>query len=478
MSHVAPRLSSTGPERKLAPLSRPANLSVASRPTLVTVPSRDAALHYSARPLIVSQRKKRVIIPVIIQSSPAEMVETVTSFMLLKQQLIEEGLLYQQEQQHELEEFMAEVAREEADAQREAKRLANRKPLALLIAAHNEELVIENTIKSAIASGQPAEHIYVIDDNSDDTTSELARKLLPKKNVKKVDRSGKGLALMRGTKHFKLTKRYEWVHIADADGAFSADYFTHLKSELDPSYAAATGYIQSLPGGIISQCRVYEYTIGMEMVRRFQNLFGVIPIIPGATSCFRSDVFERVDFNRGSMTEDFDVTVQIHREKMGKIQFIEDAVAYTQDPKDLKDYIKQVERWNRGFVQVMRRHGLGRRLHRVDAIINYQLLVSFFCLANLLIWVPYQLWIMHSIALLGVMFVTDVITSFMMVVMVAAFVRRYDILEVFPFIYGLRWLNMFLFAKSMFEMVVLRKYRTSDGLWGTEGRRYKPVASN
>lgn len=472
MSHVAPRLNSTGHERKLALPTR-SFTAAASRPTLVTVPTRDGALHYSARPLIVSQRKKRVIIPVIIQSSPAEMVETVTSFMLLRQQLIEEGLLYQQEQQRELDAFMAEVAHEEQKAKREAKRLANRKPLALLIAAHNEELVIENTIKSAIASGQPAEHIYVIDDNSDDATSELARKLLPKKNVKKVDRSGKGLALMRGTKHFKLTQRYEWVHIADADGAFSSDYFTHLQSELDPTYAAATGYIQSLPGGIISQCRVYEYTIGMEMVRRFQNIFGVIPIIPGATSCFRSDVFERVDFNRGSMTEDFDVTVQIHREKMGKIQFIEDAVAYTQDPKDLKDYIKQVNRWNRGFLQVLRSHKLGRRLYAIDAYIDYQLFVTYFYLLNLVVWVPYTVLTGHNYSMLAVMFVADVIFTLGMVIGAAGLSRRYDIIEAFPFIYGMRWLNMFLYFKAAFEVNILRKHRASTGLWETAGRRYK-----
>lgn len=471
MGHAAPRLSSANATRKLALPTRSHTSSVMSRPASITVPTRDELL-------IVLQRKQRVIIPVIAQHSPAEMIETVTSFMNLKRQLIEEDLLYREEQQHELDTFTADVAHNEAKAKSKAKKSAKHKSLALLIAAHNEELVIENTINTAIASGQDPKHIYVVDDDSSDATSELARKLLPHKNIKKVKRSGKGLALMNGAKHFKLTQKYDWIHIADADGAFCSGYFPLLLKELNPENAAATGYLRSQQGGLISLCRVYEYAVVMEMSRRFQDLFGVIPIIPGATSIFRADVFERIDFSGGSMTEDFDVTMQVHRNKLGKIQFIPEAIAYTQDPKDLKDYIKQVERWNRGFVQVMRRHGLGRRLHRVDAIINYQLLVSFFCLANLLIWVPYQLWIMHSIALLGVMFVTDVITSFMMVVMVAAFVRRYDILEVFPFIYGLRWLNMFLFAKSMFEMVVLRKYRTSDGLWGTEGRRYKPVASN
>jgi cellulose synthase/poly-beta-1,6-N-acetylglucosamine synthase-like glycosyltransferase len=397
-------------------------------------------------------------------------------YELLKLQLVEE---YGSEHEThtkleaELDEFIEQVMVEDADANVEAAQ--PREKVALLIAAHNEELVIENTIRSAIRSGQPREHIYVVDDNSTDATSKLARGLLPRKNVKKVGRSGKGLALMRGTAHFNLTKRYEWVHIADADGSFSADYFDVLKRELDPSHAAVTGYIKSQPGGIISQCRVYEYTIGMEMMRRFQTLFGVIPIIPGATSCFRSDVFEKVDFNAGSMTEDFDVTVQIHRQKLGKIQFVPGITALTQDPKDLGDYVKQVERWNRGFMQVMQRHNLGMRLGKIDAYIAYQLAVSFFYAVNFFIFVPAIIFATGNWVALAVMFVADVIFTFSMVVAAASASKRWDILSAFPNIYAMRWLNMYLFFKAVFEVFILRRHKLKHGIWGTEGRRYKPT---
>jgi hypothetical protein len=53
--------------------------------------------------------------------------------------------------------------------------------LALLISAHNEELVLKNTIQSAINAGCAAEHIYVVDDNSSDSTSKVARSIIPKK---------------------------------------------------------------------------------------------------------------------------------------------------------------------------------------------------------------------------------------------------------------------------------------------------------
>src|SRR5665213_187185 len=120
--------------------------------------------------------------------------------------------------------------------------------MALLIAAHNEELVIEQTIHSAIRGGMQKRHIYVVDDNSDDKTGKLARKILGKDNVCRVRRSGKGLALTKAAAKFRLVERYQWIHIADADGGFARDYFYVFRRNLRLKYAVATGYIRSMPG--------------------------------------------------------------------------------------------------------------------------------------------------------------------------------------------------------------------------------------
>lgn len=437
---------------------------------------RSPAVFVPTREQIVYWRKNRVVRPLIVQTSaPATAIDVyVDPLYELKQQLISayaEDAAAERKLEGDIDHFLANLPVEVKV------KYPKKLKVALLIAAHNEEMVIEHTIRSAIASGQPRAHIYVVDDNSSDATSKLARKLLPRKNVTKVGRSGKGLALMRGTAHFKLTRKYEWVHIADADGSFSTDYFNVLRDELNPDHAAVTGYIRSQPGGIISQCRVYEYALGMEIMRRFQKLFGVIPIIPGATSCFRSDVFEQVDFNSGSMTEDFDVTVQIHRRKLGKIQFIPEISALTQDPKDLNDYIKQVERWNRGFMQVLKRHNLGMQPTAIDTYIAYQLIVSFFYIVNFFVWVPYVVFVTQNWVTLAIMFVADVLFTFGMVVGAAAASRRWDILNAFPNIYGMRWLNMALFVKAVFEVFILRRHKLNHGVWATEGRRYQPTTA-
>lgn len=346
--------------------------------------------------------------------------------------------------------------------------------MCLLIAAHNEELVLESTLRSAIAAGMKREHIYVVDDNSSDKTSKVARTVLPRENVVKVRRSGKGLALAKAARKFSLTTEYRWIHIADADGIFAPDYFTVFRKNLRVRYAAATGYIKSLPGKRVSEYRVFEYTIGMELHRRIQALLGVISIIPGPTSCFRADIFEKLDFTTKALTEDFDVTLQIHRQKLGEIQFIPDAIAYTQDPLTIKAFINQVTRWNRGVMQGMKRHGIGKRLQRIDAYLMYQLLQSLLLFINCFVWIPVMTLTRGGVEFLAVTFLLDVLLTFFINIAVAARSKRWDVVAAFPVIYGMKWIVLGVFIKAFVEVIILGKFKTTDGTWDNEaGRRYR-----
>jgi cellulose synthase/poly-beta-1,6-N-acetylglucosamine synthase-like glycosyltransferase len=355
-----------------------------------------------------------------------------------------------------------------------------KKKLALLIAAHNEALVIENTLQSAIDAGMRPENIYVVDDNSNDGTAKKASAIIPEQNVTKVRRSGKGLALTKAAKKFKLTKRYEWIHIADADGAFAPNYFSVFKPELNDQYVAATGYIRSLPGRHVSQYRAFEYTIGMEIHRRFQSLFNVIPIIPGPTSCFRSDVFEKLNFANKSLTEDFDVTLQIHRLKLGKIQFIPKAVAYTQDPATTGDFVKQISRWNRGVMQGIYRHGIGRKMTGIDAYLSYQVFLNLLLFFNYFVVIPIFALKYGGTLVIAATFLIDVWLTLFMTMLVAARLGRWDLLGAFPQIYWYKWVNLGVFLKSFVEVAILRKFRATDGVWMNDAsRRYEigPSAS-
>jgi cellulose synthase/poly-beta-1,6-N-acetylglucosamine synthase-like glycosyltransferase len=348
--------------------------------------------------------------------------------------------------------------------------MSETKKLALLISGYNEELVIAHTIQSAMRAGMDASDIYIVDDCSSDSTSRIARTIVGNYNVLRVPRSGKGLALKRAARDMQLTKRYQWIHIADADGEFDEEYFRNLLGSLEPENAAATGYVTSLPGSIIGQYRVFEYALGMEIVRRFQNIAGTISIIPGPTSVFRSDVFDQLEFSGNALCEDFDVTLQLHRKKLGSIQFIPEAVARTQDPANFKDYIRQITRWNRGVMQMIFKHKIGRRATKLDSYLMYQVMQNLLFAFTYIFWVPYMTITTMNPAFLALSFLTDIIMTFGFVMFAAHRTKRWDILSAFPIIYALRWVSLLVFVKSFIEVAILRKYRVSDGHWETVER--------
>lgn len=352
-----------------------------------------------------------------------------------------------------------------------AKPPEKKRTIALLIAGRNEELVLAHTIRSAINAGQPKEDIYFVDDDSSDNTLRIARRLLGNKNVHHVSWGGKGKAIKRGVRHFGLIGRYEWIHIADADGAFAPDYFEVFVNNLDPRYAAATGYIRSLKGSLIGQYRVYEYTFGMEIVRRFQALVGTIPIIPGPTSCFRSDIMKQLDFATGALTEDFDVTLQIHRKNLGGIQFIEDAVAMTQDPLTTKDFIRQIRRWNKGVLQGMLKYRIGTKLNKIDAYLLYQMWLNVSFILSYVVVLPLAAMKHGLLVTLSITFLSDILMMLAMLLLVAQKSRRWDILAVFPNIYGLRWLSVGVFLWSVWEVLFTRKGRSGVATWTSVKRQ-------
>lgn len=332
--------------------------------------------------------------------------------------------------------------------------------ICLLISAHNEQEVLGHTLRSAIAAGMKASDIYVVDDNSNDKTSKVAKSILGHENVVRVRRSGKGLALTKAARKFDLVERYKWIHLADADGAFSKNYFKVFRKNLRISNAAATGYIRSLKGSIVGQYRVVEYAIGMDIVRRFQAITGMISIIPGPTSCFRSDVFSKVAFDTGALAEDFDVTLQIHRKNLGTIQFIEDAIAYTQDPLTFKDFVRQIRRWNKGVLQGLFTHKIGTKLSKLDAYLSYQVGLNLAMFASYALVMPVVAAQRGFGEIVAATFVIDVLVAAIVAAFAALRANRWDIFNAFPHLYIYRWVSLIIFVWSFVEVVVLGRDRS------------------
>jgi cellulose synthase/poly-beta-1,6-N-acetylglucosamine synthase-like glycosyltransferase len=353
--------------------------------------------------------------------------------------------------------------------------IRRRSKMALLLPAHNEELIIEATIRSAIIAGQAKKDIYVVNDNSSDSTRAIATRVLGKANVLNVKRSGKALAVRKAITKFQIESRYEWIHIADADSIFSKDYFRIYKSKLDPrKYAVAIGFVQSLKGNWISSYRALSYTYGQNIDRRIQASLKMITVFPGPVTCLRTDIISKLHFDGPSLTEDFDITLQVHRKGLGDIIYIPKAVNYTQDPQTLSDFCKQNMRWMRGYFQGVKKYKLGLGRQRIDISIGFQMLQTLLFLLQVVVLIPYILVITHGnwLVIFSMILVDFVLNGFITLI-AAGVAKRWAIIGVIPYFYFLRLIEISIHIIAFVEIFIMKRFQVQVIGWSTTGRRYK-----
>jgi len=348
------------------------------------------------------------------------------------------------------------------------------KKLCLLLPGHNEELIIATTIRSAVAAGQKLSDIYVVDDCSSDKTRREAVALLGKDHVLTVRRSGKALAVKKAIKKFELDTRYQWLHIADADSVFGAHYFKIYRKKINPKkYAVAVGFVQSLRGNWISTYRAASYTYSQHVNRRIQSKLGMISVFPGPITCFRTDILSKLDFEANTLTEDFDITLQVHRQKLGKILYIPSAVNYTQDPQTFRDFCKQNMRWQRGFFQGVKKYRIGLRPQAIDVSIGWQVTQALFYLFQMLVLIPYIIYTTGNWIVLPFVLAADFVVNGVITLASSVIIKRWNLIGALPYFYFLRWVEIIIFVIAFVEIYILRKFRAEIRGWGTEGRRYK-----
>ncbi|WP_166874859.1 glycosyltransferase [Salinibacterium sp. ZJ450] len=245
--------------------------------------------------------------------------------------------------------------------------------VSVLIAAHNEEQVLDGTIRSAQELVPPG-NVYVVSDASTDHTAQIARERGANVLELAINR-GKAGALAAAISHFDLTERSDVVMVLDADTRLSADYMTTgLPLFDDPDVVAvagrATTVVDPLPatrfGRFLIAYRERFYVAVQFLLKYGQaaRRVNVVSIVPGFASMYRAHALKSIEISApGLAIEDFNMTFEVHAKKLGRIEFHPGAaIAHTQDPDTFHDYRRQYRRWALGFWQTVRRHGfrLGR----------------------------------------------------------------------------------------------------------------------
>lgn len=229
--------------------------------------------------------------------------------------------------------------------------------VSVIVPAFNEEMVIEATLRSLLASDYENFEIIVVDDGSIDRTSEVVRELFADETRVRLftePNAGKANALNFGLRYASG----EIVIALDADTVFAPQTIGALAHRFHDRQIGAVAGNAKVGNriNIVTRWQALEYITSQNMDRRAFATLNCITVVPGAVGAWRRDLVAQAGgFTSDTLAEDQDLTLRIRRQGY-KIGYEEDAIAWTEAPASLRALAKQRFRWAYGTLQCMWKH--------------------------------------------------------------------------------------------------------------------------
>lgn len=285
--------------------------------------------------------------------------------------------------------------------------------VTIVVPAHNEELVIKDTVKSILRMNYPKEkmEIMVFADNCDDNTYAEAQELISREeyqgfNVRIIERTGTGGKA--GVLNDALADAQgEWLCVYDADAMpeQNALYFLVKKGLEDPErYTAVFGRnkTRNYKQNFLTRC------INLEVVtsQRIQHtgLWQLFKIghIPGTNFIIQTRYAKEIGgWDNGALTEDTALSFKL-MEKGLLIALAPQSEAFQQEPETVKVYYYQRKRWAKGNYEV-----ITSNLHHLIDRSNWRIKWEVFYYVNTFFWFNF------AIVVSNLIFLTNLVVMFM-----------------------------------------------------------------
>ena len=248
-------------------------------------------------------------------------------------------------------------------------------PLSIIVPAYNEEVNAVSTVMSLLKQNYENYEIIFVDDGSKDETYMRVKKAFDKHpNVQILTKpnGGKASALNFGL----LNSHNDFVVCIDADTQLDQNALREIaKPFLDPSVGAVAGNVRvGNQVNLLTKWQSIEYTTAQNFDRMAFAYLNCITVVPGAIGAFRRDAImgealinvPENDFGpfcnfrnemavvgsyeTDTLAEDCDLTIKILK-KGYRIAQNNDAIAITESPETIKQFLKQRFRWTFGVLQ-------------------------------------------------------------------------------------------------------------------------------
>lgn len=237
--------------------------------------------------------------------------------------------------------------------------------ITIVVPAHNEELVIQDTVTAILKMNYPRDkmEILVFADNCEDATYDRVHTLFqrPEYNgyylTKVIDRKGTGGKAGVLNDSLKIAHgEYLCVYDADAMPEQNALYFLVEKVLEDPErYAAVFGRnkTRNYKRNFLTRCINLEIITSQRIIHTGLWQLFKIGQIPGTNFIIQTELIREMGgWDDGALTEDTALSFRIM--KIGKlVALASKAEAFQQEPETLSVYYRQRKRWAKGNYEVI-----------------------------------------------------------------------------------------------------------------------------
>ncbi len=238
----------------------------------------------------------------------------------------------------------------------------NKNKFAIVIAAHNEEKVISNSIKSLNALNYDKDfyNVFVVADNCTDRTAEFSE------NEGAIvyqrfddEKRGKGYALewMFNNIFDMEEENYSAIIVLDADNMVSPNFLNEMNIKLNNGHKVIQGYIDSKNPN--DNWLTMSYSIAFWSNNRLFQLcrdnLGLSCQLSGTGFCLEIETLKKIGWGATCLTEDLEFTCKLAMNDMRVVSAYK-AVVYDEKPLTLRQSWNQRKRWMQGFADVSSRY--------------------------------------------------------------------------------------------------------------------------
>jgi cellulose synthase/poly-beta-1,6-N-acetylglucosamine synthase-like glycosyltransferase/spore germination protein YaaH/peptidoglycan/xylan/chitin deacetylase (PgdA/CDA1 family) len=230
--------------------------------------------------------------------------------------------------------------------------LAGSPLVSIIVPAYNEEVNAVNAVNKLLKSTYPNYNIIFVDDGSKDTTyDKVAAAFAGNSRIKVFTKpnGGKASALNYGI----MQTDAEYVLCIDADTHLLPDALEVLvRHFIDEKVGAVAGNVKvGNERNMLTRWQNIEYITSQNFDRNAFAAINAITVVPGAIGAFRKKAIEEAGgFTSDTFAEDCDLTIRMLRAGY-LIKNENKAIALTEAPETLTQFLKQRFRWSFGVLQ-------------------------------------------------------------------------------------------------------------------------------